>query len=831
MGGFYRYPGAKPFQTNESHIFYGREKDVEELYQMIRLEPSLVLHSKSGMGKSSLINAGLIPKVLELEEYVPFSIRFHAYAEEKGDTPLSITSEIIAQDSELLNKILPEGEQSLWYNLKSQQLQLSAEQGILLIFDQFEELFTYPDEAILAFAKQLSEALYTILPQRYRDQRKKAFEKDQNYLSPEELNLLDQPVKLQVLMAIRSDRMNLLTKLKAYFPTILFADFELLPLNKEQAEEAILSPAYRKNGFVTPVFDYEDNAIEYLLNYLNKDGKEPIESFQLQILCEYIEREVVATQGKTKIEITDIDNPAEVLENYYQHKINAIVDDEEQLAARKFIEEGLIFEEEERRLSMYEGQVHKSYNINPALLKQLLDTHLIRSEPSLRGGYTYELSHDTLVAPVLKAKVKRLEEERIQREEEQRQLREQELKSLKEEAEVERERAKKEQKLRETAQKNEKKARQRTLVAAIISVLALLLAIFAGGQYQTAISAKKQVELQQKETEKLNALLEEKSQEYQQAANSILELQNQLAGMLDASTQEKLDVTLGELKTLNKKYGISSVPNLPTEMGERGKKTKVSITLLDEMISDNFSFKVNGKPLEFKGAEGQILTDLPTVMQEGVSIKVSAANTGNSSSTKTFDYNGEGGVAIAADKMNVFYIGVDNPITVTAVGVSPDDLTVSISGGGGIVEKYGPVNYVVQVSKREECNINVSSADLNASRVFRVKRIPDPVARLGRKSGGAINSGEFKAQNGVLAVIDYFDFDAKCEIQGFKLVYAARRQDIVEVTNSGGRYNTKAERLVQKAKPGDTYYYDNVKAKCPGDKVGRRINTMVFKIK
>jgi len=114
---------------------------------------------------------------------------------------------------------------------------------------------------------------------------------------------------------------------------------------------------------------------------------------------------------------------------------------------------------------------------------------------------------------------------------------------------------------------------------------------------------------------------------------------------------------------------------------------------------------------------------------------------------------------------------------------------------------------------------------------FRVKRIPDPVARLSKSSGGTMGNGQFKAQGGVGAFLDNFDFDATCKIQGFNLVYVAKRQDPVEAVNKGARYSQQAKRLVNKAKPGDIFYYDNVKARCPGDPAGRKINSMVFKIK
>jgi hypothetical protein len=143
----------------------------------------------------------------------------------------------------------------------------------------------------------------------------------------------------------------------------------------------------------------------------------------------------------------------------------------------------------------------------------------------------------------------------------------------------------------------------------------------------------------------------------------------------------------------------------------------------------------------------------------------------------------------------------------------------------------------VKPGKAKDCKIAVSAKmpDGSTQRIgekdFRVKRIPDPVARLSKKAGGTMGNGEFKAQGGVGAFLDNFDFDAKCSIQGYNLVYVAKRQDPVEAVNRGGRYTDKSKRLVMKAKPGDIYYFDNVKARCPGDKVGRPINSMVFKIK
>ena len=102
---------------------------------------------------------------------------------------------------------------------------------------------------------------------------------------------------------------------------------------------------------------------------------------------------------------------------------------------------------------------------------------------------------------------------------------------------------------------------------------------------------------------------------------------------------------------------------------------------------------------------------------------------------------------------------------------------------------------------------------------------------MGREDTGALPSGTFKAQGGVGAWLDDFDFDAKCKIQGFSMTRVAKRKDPVDAVNRGARFSGTAANLVNMAKPGDTYYFDNIKAFCPGDKAGRKINSLVFKIR
>ena len=438
----YRYPGAKPFSTEQNHIFFGREVDIENLYQLISVEQMVLLYSKSGLGKSSLLNAGIIPKIKEEGKYQPIAIRFGANTEDKIDTPSQISCDLVGQKQKIhpLLKTFSNNKNTLWYQLKNRWLNSKKDKGYLLIFDQFEELFTYPESAIHEFKLQLVQALNSDVPQNIRAYIEEQFQEDPNFLSDEDMEQLYTPIKIKIVFAIRSDRMSLVAQLADYIPNILTNCFELDALTKEQAEDAILNPAYLKSAnFMTPPFDYSDETIEEILDFLTREHTDKIESFQLAILCQAVEQKVI-TKKINLVKRNHLGDIESIYKNYYNNQLESIGEPDETYAARILIEDGLIFEEEERRLSMYEGQIHKVYNITPVLLRKLVDSHLLRAEPSMKGGYTYELSHDTLVAPVLRSKRKRKAREALIAQEEARKERETELEVLRQEARQERRR-------------------------------------------------------------------------------------------------------------------------------------------------------------------------------------------------------------------------------------------------------------------------------------------------------------------------------------------------------------------------------------------------------
>jgi hypothetical protein len=176
---------------------------------------------------------------------------------------------------------------------------------------------------------------------------------------------------------------------------------------------------------------------------------------------------------------------------------------------------------------------------------------------------------------------------------------------------------------------------------------------------------------------------------------------------------------------------------------------------------------------------------------------------------------------------------VENPISVSAAGVSTNSLNVTGSGGGITLTPAGAGKFIVKAtSPTNDAKIVVSGQGLPPTTFnYRVKRIPDPVAKIAGRVDGEIGNGEFKAQTGVAAFLENFDFDAKCLIQSFRVVYIARRQDAVIVQNDGPLFGAQAKDVINRAKPGDQYIFDEIKARCPGDAAGRKVNSVTLSIR
>lgn len=185
---------------------------------------------------------------------------------------------------------------------------------------------------------------------------------------------------------------------------------------------------------------------------------------------------------------------------------------------------------------------------------------------------------------------------------------------------------------------------------------------------------------------------------------------------------------------------------------------------------------------------------------------------------------------VSPDKMNVLYIGVDNPLSISAPGTPADKIKVSMSGGS-LSGSNG--KYVARVSSPGTAKISVS-AEVAPGKVqtlsttdFRVKRIPDPIAKFGGKSGGAMASVALKAQNALFASLENFDFDAKFNITKFTMILAKPRADAIVLSTSGNSLSAAMKSALNGIGPGTRVIFDNIIAVGP-DGTPRQLNAVAL---
>ncbi len=190
---------------------------------------------------------------------------------------------------------------------------------------------------------------------------------------------------------------------------------------------------------------------------------------------------------------------------------------------------------------------------------------------------------------------------------------------------------------------------------------------------------------------------------------------------------------------------------------------------------------------------------------------------------------------VSPTKMNVFYIGLENPITAGIIGMKDDLVTVKLKGDGEVQKASGTGNYTVNVRQKGDVSIEVSGTSERGefksySIPFRTKRVPSPVAKIGHCSGCAMKTGEFKAQKGMYPELKDFVFDARFKIKGFNMMVSRKRNpDLVSTSNIGGSFNDKTKRYIKEAAVGDVFYFEDIKVEGPDGSI-RKLPNITYRI-
>lgn len=192
-------------------------------------------------------------------------------------------------------------------------------------------------------------------------------------------------------------------------------------------------------------------------------------------------------------------------------------------------------------------------------------------------------------------------------------------------------------------------------------------------------------------------------------------------------------------------------------------------------------------------------------------------------------------IAIAPTKLNVFYIGVDNPVAIAASGAADDKVTVTINGGGGTVTKTGAGKYNVRVTQvANDCVLSVFvDGKLAGTSDFRVRIIPAPFATVGGyQSGTNIPASVFMAQPGVSISLKDFPFEIQYEeIIGFTFTTDKDNGELITAECQGAAFSPAVKTIIsQYVKSGRMVTIDNIRVKDPSGKE-RKVPSLVYYIK
>ena len=399
-----RYPGAQPFaDSNLSRkLFSGRDHEAVALTHQILANRLVVLFARSGLGKTSLLNAGVV-QPLRAQGLLPLTIRLNDvehgalasfYAGVRSGCPYQGIEYLAGDD------------RSLWHFFKTAEF-WQGDQLLepVLILDQFEEIFTLQsEEQRNAFIDQLSYLVRGVRP-------KLADRAD----GAAGAALSDAPPRVKIVLSMREDFLANVEELSDRIPEILDNRFRLLPLTRANAAQAIERPSKVEDpALATPPFRIGEDAKELILNFLQRRvgssrslGAAQIEPFQLQLICQHLEESQQRRTDKSAspvLSAVDIGGEAslrKIIKSFYRRQL-LTVPFWQRRRVRALCSESLI-SPGGRRLRLEESEIRRLTGVTVVTLNLLVERRLLRVEPSDTGAY-YELSHDSLVAPVLESR-------------------------------------------------------------------------------------------------------------------------------------------------------------------------------------------------------------------------------------------------------------------------------------------------------------------------------------------------------------------------------------------------------------------------------------------
>ncbi len=177
-------------------------------------------------------------------------------------------------------------------------------------------------------------------------------------------------------------------------------------------------------------------------------------------------------------------------------------------------------------------------------------------------------------------------------------------------------------------------------------------------------------------------------------------------------------------------------------------------------------------------------------------------------------------LTVAAKKMNVFYRGVDNPVSISVPGIAKEKIRPSISVGTITPDPVDRGDWIVRVPKEATEAVVSASAEYEGQMMnmgafnFRVKRVPDPVAEIAGINEGNINKNTLLAAGAIIPQMKDFDFDLNFVVTSF-IMGTIINGDWIPKRTSGNRFSGEMMDIIRNAKRGQKFFFENIQAEGP----------------
>lgn len=374
------FVGPRPLEIGEK--IYGRDREINELIWLLDAERIVLLYSPSGAGKSSLVQAGLIPRLRDRYDVWRPTRLNQELPEEVGS--VSRTNRYVYSAIQGLEEGVPKelrrpttqlAQQTLLGYLADRPRQPDPPRSILLIFDQFEEILT-----VAPLARKAKRVFFDQLGAMLRDPR------------------------IWALFVLREDYLAPLDPYLSQVPTQFQNRYRIDLLGLAAARETIGRIA-RDGGRVIPRSDQlvEDLAcikVQQADGSFRTENGDYVEPVQLQVVChDFWSAKDSLHYRISKKESVSSSNVDQALGRYYSNSVqSASPSNDQNRAIRLWFGERLITSGKTRGHVL--RSVGESGGLGNNLIERLIGCHLVRVEKR-SGTSWFELSHDRLIEPIL----------------------------------------------------------------------------------------------------------------------------------------------------------------------------------------------------------------------------------------------------------------------------------------------------------------------------------------------------------------------------------------------------------------------------------------------